>query len=150
MRVKTGELTLKDAYKVYKLSTPKPVEYKKYCDICKDLHEAYYVELHLGRTVKLPKGVGSVSLRKSYKRLNNKTIDWNHLRLTGEKKLYDNRHSDGYAPYIHWEKRNGVFPQLTPYIFEPTRYRKRDMAKLFKIVGAHKLFPITKFRRTKK
>lgn len=135
-----GELSLKDAYKIYKEEALKPLPWKEYRDICHATNKEFAAMIVAGKDMKLPL-LGYIGIRKSKENLERKNYDYGHYNKTGEKRMIINNHSDGFLGKWWWNKSRCMLSGKFPYSFTATRDLKREIAAIFKEPKGHTRYP---------
>lgn len=131
-----GALASKEMYKIYVSSVTTPVDYKTYKQILLACNvEFMRLMVEEGKEIRMPY-LNMLKVRKR-KMPNATAVDYGHLRKTGELKIYDNTHSDGYSARIHWAKSKAVVPGKSIYSFRAKRYVTRALAVEMKKPNGH-------------
>jgi hypothetical protein len=81
-----------------------------------------------GRTLKMPKGVGSLTINKSPSK-RRQMIDYKKTRELGMVVYHNNYHSDNYYAFFNWETYS---PGKAIFKFRPIRQRSRYLAYCIK------------------
>lgn len=128
-----GEL---DIFNLYKQTADNQVDKKKFKEVLVALNEEFIRMVVMdGKEVRMPY-LNMLSIRKS-KNSKGNHFDYGHFNKTGEKRIFDNKHSDGYSAYFHWKKSQCRIPGKSVYSFEVARSNSRLLAQEMKVTGGH-------------
>lgn len=131
-----GALASKEMYAMYKTMVASPVDYRTYKKILLACNvEFMRMLVEEGKEIRMPY-LNMLKVRK--RRMANVTaVDYGHLRKTGELKVYDNSHSDGYSARFHWTKSKAVVPGKSIYCFRAKRCWNRAITLEMKKPNGH-------------
>jgi hypothetical protein len=135
-----GAETLVNAYKDYKeLSKDKSFfdqSKEVYINVNKMFNDLLVKEyiIEQGNTFTFPHNLGSLSIKKTKIKVNNKLrVDWATSKQLDKIVYHLNSHTNGYKHFFAWSKQgHGPCKNITKYKFIPTRDHKRYLAKLLK------------------
>ena len=129
---------LKEMYEGYKdsveMNSPYDVTHQEFMQILDEYYKSIIEGLLVGKGgYKLPFNLGRIDITKSKIDLANlKRIDWKASVELGKRIYHLNEHSDGYDYTIEWVRINANARNSKLYVYSPTRYMKRTLAKLIK------------------
>jgi hypothetical protein len=132
--------TIQDSYPDYLEKYPEgSVYYLTYSEY-RDIVVAYFRHIanqvvHKSKTVTLPFRLGEISVEKhkpAYKSLRNMPIDWDRSTELNKQVRQFNEHSNGFAYRFHWNRSRCQVGFKTVYIFQASRFNKREVARLIK------------------
>ncbi|WP_428743150.1 hypothetical protein [Tenacibaculum sp.] len=135
-----GALTFKSAYKLYKHKSNNPVSekvYKEVIDACNTEFMRMLVED--GKVMRMP-FLSKVQIIKTQKP-SLAQIDYDLYNKTGEKRSFENLHSDGYRPRLHWLKSAIPIVGVLPYSLKLNRLLTQAMSTEMKKPGGHAKYP---------
>jgi hypothetical protein len=125
-----------DIYEHYKKTTDNPVDKKTFKRVLMALNTEFMrMIIYEGKEVRMPY-LNMLSVRKT----KNKTVhtfDYGHYNKTGEKRLHDNEHSDGYSARFHWTKSKCLIPGKKAYSLDISRDNSRALAAEMKKPNGH-------------
>lgn len=132
----TGAKGVMDAYRLYKKEEDRPVDEKTYRAIIRECNKEFMrLVIEEGKEMRFPY-LSTLQICKSQKPKKN-NYDYGHYNKTGEKRVHENEHSDGFKGRFHWSKGLKPIVGKSTYRFEPARICKRTMAKQMNIPGGH-------------
>ena len=131
-----GALASREMYALYKSTCENPVDYKKYKEIVIACNTEFMrMIIEEGREIRMPY-LNMLKVRKR-KVTNKPAVDYGHLKKTGEVKIYENTHSDGFSARIHWSKSKAIVIGKSVYSFNLVRSWNRAIAVEMKKPNGH-------------
>lgn len=131
-----GALSFRHSYKLYVKKTGSTITLKQYRDIISRCNEEFSRMLvEEGKVMRLPY-LSKVQIIKTLKPSKSQ-IDYELYNRTGEKKAFENLHSDGFRPRVHWSKRSIPIVGVTPYTLKLNRELTQAMSKEMKKPNGH-------------
>jgi len=131
------DFRIKDVYKFYKSINPKGsdfyVDYKRFSEITHaGMQKISDLLLNESEIIKLPYGLGELSIIKRKNSMRKMYIDFKTTREVGETVYFFNDHTRGYIFRFRWRKNIVFVKNRKHYSFIPSRGNKRQLAALIK------------------
>lgn len=132
-----GAAGIREYYEIYKESSDNPVDRKKYREVIEAGNAILLDMLLKGKKMRLPY-LSFVEIVKTQSL--SKKIDYNHYNKTGEVKMLENEHSDGWRARLHWSKHAKPIVGASPYSIKLNRKVSQAVCLAMKVEGGHKKF----------
>ena len=139
-QVKEG-VSLTNAHRFY-TSDGGVVTKSIYRKVCQDFNDMLVNELMEGRTVKLPHGLGKLTVVKYKINWKRPPIDFHATKKLGHTVYHTNTHSDGYCAKVEWKRRKRLIKNLFFYEFDITWSNSKRISQQMMKEDGHKIFQV--------
>lgn len=131
-----GAKNINDIHDHYKATTAKPVDKTTFTMVLESINKEFMrLIIEEGKELKMPY-LNTLCVRK-YKTIKPKGFDYEYYNKTGEKREFDNEHSDGYKARFHWRKKRCRISGRSAYSLDITRDNSRELSKQMKQFNGH-------------